>query len=171
MSVDAVMSRCNPLVVRVLHSPFHWPLSTGLLLLTYTGRVSGRSVTLPVGYQRVDDRVTVLVSEAATKRWWRNFRDPAEVSLRIRGRAHDGRARLVAPDEPAFREAAERTLRRVPGMGRVFKVNFDRRRGLTAEQLAHLSREIAIVAIHLDGDDPSDRTDPRDRADPRDPAD
>lgn len=150
MSVDRMMSRLNPVVTRILRSPFHWLLSPGLMLLSYTGRVSGRHITIPVGYQRTEGRVTVLVSEAKTKRWWRNFREPGEVSLRIRGRALRGHAELVSPDAPAFREAVEQTLRRVPGMGRIFKVKFDRRTGLTPEQLRHLSHEIAVVAIRLD---------------------
>lgn len=153
MSADAVISRFNPVVAAVLRSPFHWLLSPGLLLLSYTGRVSGRRVTIPVGYQRSGDRVTILVSEASAKRWWRNFREPADVSLRIRGRNRRGRAELVPPDAPAFRESAERTLRRVPGMRRVFKVDFDRRRGLTPEQLRRLAHEIAVVVIHLDPSD------------------
>jgi len=150
MSVDTVMSRLNPVVTSILRSPFHWLLSPGLMLLSYTGRVSGRHITIPVGYQRVGDRVTVLVSEAKAKRWWRNFREPGEVSLRLRGRTLRGRAELVSPDALEFRESAERTLRRVPGMGRVFKVDFDRRTGLTPEQIRQLSREIAVVAIRLD---------------------
>jgi hypothetical protein len=153
MSADAVISRFNPIVASILRSPFHWLLSPGLILLSYSGRVSGRRFTIPVGYQRSGDRVTVMVSEAPAKHWWRNFREPADVSLRLRGRNRRGRAELVPPDAPAFRESAERTLRRVPGMGRVFKVDFDRRRGLTPEQLQHLAGEIAVVEIQLDPSD------------------
>ena len=41
--------------------------------ITYTGRKSGRSVTLPVGYQRRGDTVTIRVMMADQKSWWRNF--------------------------------------------------------------------------------------------------
>lgn len=95
MSVDTMMSRLNPVVTSILRSPFHWLLSPGLMLLSYTGRASGRHITIPVGYQRTGDRVTVMVSEAKTKRWWRNFREPCDVSLRIRGRTRRGRAELA----------------------------------------------------------------------------
>jgi len=150
VSVDAVASRLNPAVAWVLRSPFHWLLSPGLMLLSYTGCVSGRRIAIPVGFQRTGDRVTIMVSEAPRKRWWRNFREPRTVSLLIRGRTRDGCASLVSPGSPAFRDAAERTLRPVPGMGRVFKVDFDRRTGLTPEQIDHLAQEVAVVVVELD---------------------
>jgi hypothetical protein len=150
MSADRLFSRLNPLVGAVLRSPLHWLLSPGLALLSVTGRRSGRTFTFPVGYQRDGKTVTIAVSEAREKQWWRNLREPAEVELRLRGRLRRGRGELVAPESEAFRSAAETTLRRVPGMGRVFKVAFDRRTGLTDAQLEQLGREIAIVRIVLD---------------------
>ena len=144
------MSRLNPLVTFVLRAPvLHWLLSPGLVLLTVTGRRSGRRYTIPVGYQRSGDIVTVMVSKARSKQWWRNYRAPGPVVLQLRGQRLTGTARLAAPDSDAFREAAESTLRRVPGMGRVFKVDFDRRVGLTDSQVAALAHEIAVVQIEL----------------------
>ena len=72
------------------------------------------------------------------------------MTLRLRGQQRTGTARVAAPGSDAFRTAAESTLRRVPGMGRVFKVDFDRRAGLTDDQVAALGREIAVVRIELD---------------------
>ncbi len=151
MSVDSVISRLNPVVVFVLRTPvLHWLLSPGLMLLTVTGRKSGLRYAIPVGYQRRGDTVTVMVSEARKKQWWRNYRSPGPVTLRLRGQQRTGTARVAAPGSDAFRTAAESTLRRVPGMGRVFKVDFDRRAGLTDDQVAALGREIAVVRIELD---------------------
>lgn len=150
MSVDSFMSRLNPLVVAILRSPVHWIASPGLTLLTYTGRKSGRRISLPVGYQLDGDEVAVLVSEARNKRWWRNFREPGDVELTLRGKSRVGRAVVVSWEDPFFRASAERVLRRVPGISRVFKVDFDRRIGLTAAQLEQLGSEIVAVRITLE---------------------
>jgi hypothetical protein len=56
----------------------------------------------------------------------------------------------VAPGSPEFRARAEQTLRRLPWLGRVFGVDYDGAAGLTAAQLEHLGREIAVVRITLD---------------------
>jgi hypothetical protein len=41
--------------------------------VTYTGRRSGRTFTIPVGYKRDDDVVTIGVRFPDAKTWWRNF--------------------------------------------------------------------------------------------------
>jgi len=113
-------------------------------------RRSGREYTIPVGYQQDGDLITVLVSEAPTKQWWRNFETPAPTRLRVRGRELAGTAVVVPPGNDAFRAQGERTLRRLPFMAKVFGVDdYDRRRGLTQEQLAALGRNIAIVQIRI----------------------
>ncbi len=40
----------NPLMRALLRSPFHGLLSGMLMLLSYTGRKSGRTYTIPIGY-------------------------------------------------------------------------------------------------------------------------
>jgi len=119
------------------------------MLITITGRRSGRVYTIPVGYQRDGDVVTILVSAAPTKQWWRNFREPAPARLRIRGRPLDGIGQLVPPESAEFRLQTERTLRRLPFMGRVFGVDYRRAQGLTELQLAKLRKSIAIVQVKL----------------------
>ncbi len=48
---------------------------------------------------------------------------------------------------PDFRNLVEQTVRRVRGMDRVFKFEYDRDRGLSDEQAAHVAREVAAVRI------------------------
>jgi len=150
VSADAFFTRLNPLISPLLRSPLHWPLSTSLVLVTVTGRRTGRRYTFPVGYQRDGETLTVMVSEARRKAWWRNFREPGEVELRLRGRERSGRAVIVAPGSDEFHERIEHTLQRMPWLGRVFGIQYDARRGLSEEQLAHLGEENAMVRIDLD---------------------
>ncbi len=149
MSVDRFFSRLNPLIVGILRSPLHALLSGGLMLLTVTGRRSGRRFTFPVGYQRQGGELVVMVSEARRKSWWRNFSEPGGVEMRVRGRELSGEAQLVDPGSAEFRSSCERTLRRMPWLGRVFRIDYDRNRGLGEEQLEHLRKEIAVVRIRL----------------------
>ncbi len=144
------MSRLNPLIGWILRSPVHWLLSPGLMLLNVTGRKSGRRYAIPVGYQRLGDTVTVMVSEARTKQWFRNYLEPARLEVHLRGRLLAATAEVVKPESGEFRACAEATLQRMPRLGRVFHVDFDKRVGLTDEQTATLRQEIAIVRVLLD---------------------
>ncbi|KZS67543.1 MAG: nitroreductase family deazaflavin-dependent oxidoreductase [Mycobacterium pseudokansasii] len=44
-----------------------------IALLSYTGRRSGRSFTIPVAYRRSGNRVIISVKMPEAKTWWRNF--------------------------------------------------------------------------------------------------
>ncbi|MGA3029631.1 MAG: nitroreductase/quinone reductase family protein [Candidatus Limnocylindrales bacterium] len=93
----------NPLMRRLLQSPIHRLLSGQLMLLEYTGRVSGRSYAIPIGYFAWDGGSVLSVSGS---RWWKNLRDGRPVSLLVRGVRHaavptviesaDSRAELFA---------------------------------------------------------------------------
>jgi len=149
VSVDSAASRINPLVTAILRSPLHWILSPGLMLITVTGRRSGRRYTIPVGYQRDEDVLTILVSEAPKKQWWRNFHDPREVEVTVKGKALSGNAKLVDPGSPEFKARAEETLRRLPWMGRVFGVEYRKGEALDEGKIDALGRNIAIVQVRL----------------------
>jgi hypothetical protein len=75
----------------ILRSPLHRPLSGQLLLITVTGRRTGKSYTLPVGYRESGGTVRIGVAMPARKRWWRNLSDGAPVRLWLRGAERTGR--------------------------------------------------------------------------------
>ncbi len=93
MSIFSVVNRTlNPVVGAVLRSPAHRLASGSLILLTVTGRRSGRRFTFPTGYRQDGDTVTVQVGWPEQKQWWRNLRTEAPVQLWLRGQRRTGRA-------------------------------------------------------------------------------
>lgn len=95
----------NPVVVALARSPLHGLLDASVLLLTYTGRRSGKLHTIPVQYAVDGDDLVVLVGDAGRKVWWRSLRGGGEVTVRLGGRTRPGVARVVEGDA-----AAERAL-------------------------------------------------------------
>ena len=151
LDVDRWMTRLNPLVVWLLRSPLHRLLDGGLMLITVTGRRSGRRYTIPVGYQRDGDVLHVLVSKARRKQWWRNYREPGQVEVHLGGERRQGEARVVAVESDLFREVVTATLRRLPMLGTQLGIAYDAKRGLDREQLRVVMREAALVEIALEG--------------------
>ena len=82
----------NPLLRSILSSPLHPLLSGRIALITFTGRRSGRSYTIPVLYELEGDVVRIPVEWPARKRWWRNLRESAPVHMRLAGRERGGEA-------------------------------------------------------------------------------
>jgi hypothetical protein len=82
----AILNRtANPILRLILRSPAHRLLSGRLLLLTVTGRRSGRKHTLPVGYSEADGVLTIQVGAPERKRWWHNIGTETPVLVTLRG--------------------------------------------------------------------------------------
>ena len=97
----------NRRVQRRLSSSAHDRLSNNHVLITMTGRRSGRQITLPVNYRRVTDEPLNEQKDAEEKivigteaDWWLNLKNGAEVQLQLAGRARKGYARPVPEDAP-----------------------------------------------------------------------
>ena len=101
MSASALLTRrvANPLLRVVLSSPLHRPLSRTLLVLSYIGWRSGRRRATPVQYARFGDDLALVAARASHKSWWRNFRDPAPVTITLRGRRQRAVAEVLRGDE------------------------------------------------------------------------
>ena len=88
----------NPVVRALLRSPLHRLLSGGVLLLTITGRRTGRPYALPAQYRRRGDQVAIVPGIAGRKTWWRNLDGGAPVRLRIRGEVFTGEGEVLTGD-------------------------------------------------------------------------
>ena len=73
-------------------------VSKTVLLITFTGRKSGKTYTTPVSYSQTDDQVFIFTHAA----WWKNLRSIAPVTLALRGREFRGLAEPVADDKQAI---------------------------------------------------------------------
>jgi hypothetical protein len=107
----------NWFVSAILQSPLHGMMSSSTDLVRYTGRRSGRTITTPTQYVRSGEEVVILAGRPATKRWWRNFTDGADLELLLDRRWVPMRAEALRgadrPEEVA--PLLGRYLERFPG--------------------------------------------------------
>jgi deazaflavin-dependent oxidoreductase (nitroreductase family) len=85
-------SKSNRFVAFMLRSPLHVFMS-GLLLITVTGRKTGRLISTPVNYVRDGD--TLLVTSKVDRTWWKNLRGGAPVTLRLNGKTYRAAATVI----------------------------------------------------------------------------
>ena len=86
----------NPILRRLLRTPAGSRLGRSLMVLRYTGTVTGQPHELVVQFARDGDTVWVLVARADDKTWWHNLRRPADVELWLAGEHLTARARVVS---------------------------------------------------------------------------
>jgi hypothetical protein len=98
MRLDRLIVRVAPIfnapVAAMTRSPrFGALMGRSFAIVNYTGRKSGKAVSLPVSYRRVGDDVVIGVGMPDAKTWWRNFLgEGAPVTLTLDGREADGHA-------------------------------------------------------------------------------
>lgn len=113
-----LMAAANVVVRLLLRSPLHCWLSDTVLLLTYTGRKSGRRYTNPVSYSRAGDLVTMFTSRS----WWRNLRGGAPARVEIKRRQFDGTADAISDDQPAIAASLLANLWEHPSLAKGYNV-------------------------------------------------
>jgi deazaflavin-dependent oxidoreductase (nitroreductase family) len=86
-----IMRAVNVPMRAVLGLPFATPLSVNLVLISYTGRKSGKAYRQPVSYVR--DGEALLTPGGG--RWTLNLAGGRPVRIRLRGRDRAARAELV----------------------------------------------------------------------------
>jgi deazaflavin-dependent oxidoreductase (nitroreductase family) len=80
----------NPCMIWLLRSPLHVVVSHIYMLITFTGRKSGKVYTTPVQYAQQGQILSIITSEGYT--WWKNLRSGADVSVHVRGTTYNGHA-------------------------------------------------------------------------------
>ena len=134
----------NPIVAAILRSPLHAAMSNSTMLLTFTGRKSGRTYTTPVNYVRDGDELLAVGSRGHS--WWKNLRGDAVVSVRVRGLEMRGKAKAFEGE--AAEEGLLAVLRAVPAYRRYWKVELgEDDRPQEPDALQRVARDNALVRI------------------------
>jgi deazaflavin-dependent oxidoreductase (nitroreductase family) len=129
----------------VLRSPVHGMLSKNIMLITFTGRKSGKMYTTPVSYSQKDDRVYLFTHA----NWWKNLRGGAPVTVRLRGRDLTGLAEPVVEDKPAIAQQLAEHLREVRMDAGWYGVSFDEHGNPRPEEVEKAVQSVVMVRIRL----------------------
>ena len=113
------------------------------MLITFTGRNSGREFTTPVRYFR--DGETVRSFTSAESQWWRNLRGGADVVLRIEGRDAPYHATAVQNDPEEIRKWLRHYLDLFPQDANYHDIRLNRDKSPVSEDLEKASRNAILV--------------------------
>ncbi|WP_410606597.1 nitroreductase/quinone reductase family protein [Amycolatopsis sp. lyj-109] len=143
----ALVRAANRVVRPLLASRLHGVLSRFLMLLTYTGRKSGRRITIPVGYFDWEPGM-VLAATFAQSTWIPSLRTAPTVHLRIRGRECEA-VPTVIEDRAAITELlAEFAERKSPREAKMLGLPGDREP--TPEELSEAAGRSRFVLFRLE---------------------
>ena len=137
----------NVFIGGILRSPFHAMLSKSTLLITFTGRASGKLYTTPVNYALVGDELLIFSRKDRT--WWRNLGVGAPVVFRLKGRTITGWGE-VFEDEGEVERGLMTYLQAVPNFAKFFEVRLDEEGCPNQEDIARTAQSRVLVKLQRD---------------------
>lgn len=129
----------------VLRSPFHGMLSSNMMLITVTGRKTGRKYTTPVSYYPENGDLWVITSRDRT--WWKNVQGGAEVALLLKRSIVSGFAEPEL-DEKAVEARLCEYIRRFPQAAKPMGIRVEQGKA-NADDIARTAKGRLFVRIKI----------------------
>jgi deazaflavin-dependent oxidoreductase (nitroreductase family) len=136
----------NPMMIWLLRSPFHGMVSKGIMLVTLTGRKSGKTISTPTNYLR--DGQTLWVISWRDRTWWRNLRDGASIRVLLAGKSVEGRGQVVEEDQ-AIAESLFAYFQKVPQYAKYSKIGLDEQGQPIFADCERAAQKLVMVRIDL----------------------
>ena len=136
----------NPMMIWLLRSPLHGLISKSFMLVTYTGRRSGKMYTVPVNY--VQNGPVLTVTSYRQRTWWRNLRGGAPLSVHLRGRDIQATGEVIEDDE-GVAAALTQYLQNAPGSAKYFQVGLDAAGRPKAADVPRAAGDRVMIRIQL----------------------
>ena len=127
----------------LLKSPLHWIMSKSVLLVTFTGRISGKTFTTPVRFVRDGNVIRAFSSPAAN--WWKNLRGGADVSITINGKPLPRRGIVLEVDDDTKMRMVVSYLTAFPTDGAYHGIKARRNRPLPLDAIRATLDDIAVI--------------------------
>ena len=112
----------NQIISPILMSPFHGLLSNSMMLISVTGRKSGKVYTLPVNYLQVESDFYIVSYH--DRKWWRNLTGKAQVRVVYKRHVRVTDAEAIR-DADALKEAFTRVFDAHPKLLRTLGLRAD----------------------------------------------
>lgn len=135
----------NQLMTFLLRSPVQGPLGNQLLLLTFTGRKSGKTFTTPLGYTRQGNTVVLFTDHP----WYKNLQENSSVTLRLQGKQVKGTAEVVHDDKEKIAQELAAFVRQRPNGARAYNVTLDAAKQPDPISVQQAAQLFTLIYVHL----------------------
>ncbi len=136
----------NGLTKSLLRSPLHSVLSESTLAVTLTGRITGRTIVVPVNYVRQDNTLLIISQEDRT--WWRNLIGGAPVVVTLQGTQREGWADVF--QEPTDVAAGfTQYVKKFPQAAKYLHVRLDDQGNPDAADITNIASSRVVIKIKL----------------------
>ncbi len=154
-------SRTPRLILRLMHWPPQVAYAVGLgpvigrivLLLTTTGRKSGKRHVTPLQYEEINGLFYVGAALGQKADWIRNIQANPRVQVRVKSQQWCGQAQVIT-DVKQIADFVQVRLQRHPQMVRAILQSEGVRLPLSRDELERYANKLAVVVITPDQNPP-----------------
>ncbi len=136
----------NPIMIWLLKSPLHGMISKSVMLVSITGRKSGKTISTPTNYLRNKD--TLWVISLRDRRWWRNLRGGARVRVLLAGRNLEGNGQVIE-DEKSIANGLFDYYRQVPKVAKYVNIKMETEGLPVSADCERAAHRLVMIRIDL----------------------
>src|ERR1051325_10458478 len=136
----------NPIMIWLLKSPFHGIISKGMMLVSVTGRKSGKIISTPTNYLR--DGNTLWVISWRDRKWWRNLRGDAVVRILLAGKDMVGCGHVIE-DQTVVAQSLLDYYKKVPEYAKYVAVGLDRNNQPILSDCERAAQKMVMIRIEM----------------------
>ena len=136
----------NPMISWLLRSPIHAMLSKNLILVSVTGKKSGKVITFPTNY--LQDKNTLWLVSWRDRNWWRNLRGGAKASILLAGQSHEGTGQVIE-DEQEVAQGLQDYYQKAPQSAKYVNIKLDERQMPIQAECERAAQKMVLVRIDL----------------------
>jgi hypothetical protein len=143
---DALLRAVNPIVRSLLRTPLAGSLRRQMMVVSFTGRKSGRQYSIPLSAHQIDNNLYAITGAT----WKYNFRDGADAEVLHNGKTTAMRGEYI--QDPAVVADLSRRVAESYGVKRaqtMMGLKFRDARIPTVEEFAEAANREKLVAIRL----------------------
>ena len=136
----------NSVIAWLLRSPMHGCISKSFMLVTVTGRISGKVFTTSVNYSREGNTLTVISQR--DRSWWRNLRGAKPVTICLQGQNLPGTGTVIE-DDAGVTSGLTTYFNKNPQLAKYFRVLLDTNGQPLSKDIALAARTRVVIEIEL----------------------
>ena len=134
----------NPMMVWLLKSPLHGMISKGVMLVSVTGRKSGKTISTPTNY--LHDGNTLWVISWRDRKWWKNLRGGTDMRVLLAGRSVEGRGQVIEAEKEVAQSLFD-YYRRVPKVAKYVEIGLDAAGLPVSADCKRAAQKLVVVKI------------------------
>ena len=145
MSERSVPKWVNSMMKFMLRSPFHRGISQSIMLITFTGRKTGKRYTTPIRYLQTHNKVIAFTQE----KWWKNLETKTPIELRLRGDRVRGIPTPVMGSTSPIQTSLQDFLQHFPSDAKYYAVAVDEHGQPNPDDVLKAAQNTIMLEIQL----------------------